>query len=174
MDKIYTTEPIEFAFTENFFGGIPGSVDKHYVIINDINEAYKFAFEQNLPRGYKVWQDIIEQIRSSLRKNNKFQEADDSINALLAQLQSQNASSLIDYRKKKVKKINSKYDDFLFSEARNDAYFVLSTVAINRYLDNYITGSLLENVFKAYQLGGWPCGIKDESIVFFNPSSLII
>lgn len=36
--------------------------------------------------------------------------------------------------------------------------FVLSTIAINRYLNNYIKDSFLEDVFKLYKLGGGRVG----------------
>ncbi len=77
---------------------------------------------------------------------------------------------LLEYRKKKLRKTNTPLDDFLFSDAKDDAYFVLSTIAINRFLDGYLDGPFLEDLFTIYQDGGWPCGMRSEQIVVFDPA----
>ncbi|EPE2232169.1 hypothetical protein ACSG4H_004177 [Cronobacter turicensis] len=82
-----------------------------------------FAFEQNLPSGYKIWQDVLSEYEQKLRANSLFSSAQDFVSAELENRQKQNSSLLLEYRKKKIKKTNSEYDDFLFSEARQDAFF---------------------------------------------------
>ena len=104
MEQRYIIAPIEFAFTNDLFKGLSEAISQKVIIINNFDDAYKYAFEQNLPSGYKVWNDTIEQCRKSLRKNKKFQEAYDFVTGNLESLQVKNASSLIEFRKKKIKK----------------------------------------------------------------------
>ncbi|WP_235167045.1 hypothetical protein [Serratia fonticola] len=68
MDQRYIIEPIEFAFTNDLFKGLSEAISQKVIVINNVDDAYKYAFEQNLPSGYKVWNDTIEQCRKSLRK----------------------------------------------------------------------------------------------------------
>ncbi|EDS4738598.1 hypothetical protein MKU92_004610 [Salmonella enterica] len=169
MNKAYVIEPISFMYTDEFFSGLSVIPDVNYIVTNSITDAWNYAFEQNLSAGFKIWSDVIEELRSSLMGNVMYQEAYDFINEYGKALQAENSSIFINYRKKKIKKINNKYDDFIFSEAREDAFFVLSTVAINRYLDNFIKAPFLEDVFKIYRAGGWPCGLKEKNILVFDP-----
>lgn len=172
MDQRYIIEPIEFAFTNDLFKGLSEAISQKVIVINNVDDACKYAFEQNLPSDYKVWNDTIEQCRKSLMKNKKFQEAYDFVNGNLESLQVKNASSLIEFRKKKIKKTNTAHDEFIFSEAKEDAFFVLSTVAINRYLDNFIKYAFLEDIYALYKVGAWPCGMKGSVILVFDPASL--
>lgn len=165
MNLKYIIEPIEFLFGSEIFKGLTESAGKGFILIEKITDAYKYAFEQQLPPGYKVWTDVVENYRSTLRSNVKFDEAYEFINHELISLQEKNKESLLEYRKKKVKKINTAYDDFKFPEAMQDAFFVLSTVAIRRYLDNSKKENDLEVIFSIYKAGGWPCGMK--KIIFW-------
>lgn len=172
MDQKYIIEPIEYAFTNDLFKGLSKTIGQKIIVINNVDDAYKYAFEQNFPSGYKVWNDVIEQCRKSLRESKRFQEAFDFVNSNLKRLQIKNASSLIEFRKKKIKKTNTAHDDFIFSEAKEDAFFVLSTVAINRYLDDFMKDAFLEDIYALYKAGAWPCGMKGSVILVFDPASL--
>ena len=138
MNETYVIEPLEFIFTDSFFRGLHTNTGLKCIVIKDINDAWKYAFEQNLSSGFKVWNDIIELERSRLRSNDEFQEAYKFVSDYLKTLQVNHSSNFLEYRKKKIKKTNNKLDDFIFSDARDDSFFVLSTIAINRYLNNYI------------------------------------
>lgn len=172
MNETYVIEALEFIFTDSFFRGLHTNTGLKCIVIKDINDAWKYAFEQNLSSGFKVWNDIIELERSRLRSNDEFQEAYKFVSDYLKTLQVNHSSNFLEYRKKKIKKTNNKLDDFIFSDARDDSFFVLSTIAINRYLNNYIKDSFLEDVFKLYKLGGWPCGLKGHDILVFDPMVL--
>ena len=172
MNTNYVFEPIDFIFTNSFFKGLSAEDVKSYVITDSLSDAYECAFEQNLSSPYKIWSDVLENYRKDLRVHDKFDDAEEVVNEYLANLQTQHAGILLEYRKKKVKKINTDYDDFLFSDAREDAFFVLSTVAINRFLDNPLRNSLLEEIFDCYKKGGWPCGLKGHDLIVFDPSAL--
>jgi hypothetical protein len=75
-----------------------------------------------------------------------------------------------DYRKKKLGRTNTRHDDFVFSDARQDAIEVLSTVAIARRIG--VDDPLPERIFAAYRAGGWPCGTSGTDLFVFNPRVL--
>ncbi|MCG8708041.1 hypothetical protein JHU04_001242 [Brenneria sp. 4F2] len=173
MNDKMIIEPIEFIFTTGFFKGLSDIATNNEIIIKNTDDAFCFAFEQELPSDYKVWNDIHDEYRKKLRQHAAFQKAFNFANDSLKTLQQKNSSYFLDYRKKKVKKSNNKHDDFVFSEAREDAYSVLSTIAINRYLNSFINDGVLEKIFSLYQCGGWPCGMKGDAILVFDPAVLM-
>lgn len=172
-DLTKVLEPVEFIFTDKFFKGLNGDFAFDTIILRDIEKAFESAFDQELPKDNVVWLDIIENYRRKLRSNADFDKAYETVSNYLEKLQVNHSSDLLDYRKKKIKKINNKHDDFVFSEARENAYFVLVTVSINRYLDDFIQDGFLEKLFEIYKSGGWPCGMKKNSIIVFDPAILI-
>jgi hypothetical protein len=87
MDQTYIIEPVEFAFTNRLFKGGLEDINQKVLVINNVEDAFKYAFEQNLPSGYKVWNDLIEQYRNFLRRNKKFEEADEFVTSKLETLQ---------------------------------------------------------------------------------------
>lgn len=172
MNNSYIFEPIDFLFAGSLFKGFSVGAAEDILLLGTLTDAYRFAFEQDLPPPYTVWNDIIENFRNQLRGDDKFDDADKVINEYLGEQQAQHAGQLIEYRKKRIRKNNTQYDDFVFSDAREDAYFVLSTVAINRLLGDCLRSGLLEKIFACYKRGGWPCGVKGQQLIVFNPSVL--
>ncbi|EET6073235.1 hypothetical protein FE620_003407, partial [Escherichia coli] len=110
MNETYVIEPLEFIFTDSFFRGLHTNTGLKCIVIKDINDAWKYAFEQNLSSGFKVWNDIIELERSRLRSNDEFQEAYKFVSDYLKTLQVNHSSNFLEYRKKKIKKTNNKLD----------------------------------------------------------------
>ncbi|MGJ0524430.1 hypothetical protein ACR42A_12855 [Burkholderia gladioli] len=172
MNPQRATEALAFAFTPALFKGLSGQVPPRAIVIGDLALAFEAAFEQNLPVGQAVWLDVVENWRGRLREHAQFDEAHEFVGDRLGELQQQHASAQLDYRKKKVKKVNTARDDFQFSDAREDAYFVLSTIAIHRYLDDFLGEPFFEDVFALYRAGGWPCGMKDDQLMVFDPDSI--
>ncbi|ELY3544832.1 hypothetical protein SMX40_003425 [Cronobacter turicensis] len=172
MNNEYVIEPLDFLFSDQLFKGVDQKNSSEFLLITRKEDAFIFAFEQNLPSGYKIWQDVLSKYEQKLRANSLFSSAQDFVSAELENRQKQNSSLLLEYRKKKIKKTNSEYDDFLFSEARQDAFFVLSLVCINRYLDNEIKDDFFERVYGLYKTGGWVCGMKKEQFLLFDPRSI--
>ncbi|EJO9495228.1 hypothetical protein NT688_004343, partial [Cronobacter sakazakii] len=154
MNNEYVIEPLDFLFSDQLFKGVDQKNLGNFLLITRKEDAFMFAFEQNLPSGYKIWQDVLSEYEQKLRANTLFSSAQDFVSAELEKRQKQNGSLLLEYRKKKIKKTNSEYDDFLFSEARQDAFSVLSLVCINRYLDNEIKDDFFERVYGLYKIGG--------------------
>ncbi|ELY3838931.1 hypothetical protein SMX93_004278 [Cronobacter turicensis] len=172
MNNEYILEPLDFLFSKQLFKGVDEQNLIDFLLVKRREDAFLFAFEQNLPSGYKIWQDVLSEYEQKLRANSLFSSAQDFVSAELENRQKQNSSLLLEYRKKKIKKTNSEYDDFLFSEARQDAFFVLSLVCINRYLDNEIKDDFFERVYSLYNIGGWVCGMKKEQFLLFDPRSI--
>ncbi|ELY4035194.1 hypothetical protein [Cronobacter sakazakii] len=172
MNNEYVIEPLDFLFSDQLFKGVDQKNPGNFLLITRKEDAFMFAFEQNLPSGYKIWQDVLSEYEQKLRANTLFSSAQDFVSAELEKRQKQNGSLLLEYRKKKIKKTNSEYDDFLFSEARQDAFSVLSLVCINRYLDNEIKDDFFERVYGLYKIGGWVCGMKKEQFLLFDPKAI--
>ncbi|EOL8980070.1 hypothetical protein ACM92K_003336 [Cronobacter turicensis] len=170
MNNEYILEPLDFLFSEQLFKGVDEQNLSDFLLVKSREDAFMYAFEQNLPSGYKIWQDVLSEYEQKLRANSLFSRAQDFVSAELENRQKQNSSLLLEYRRRKIKKTNSEYDDFLFSEARQDAFSVLSLVCINRYLDNEIKDDFFERVYGLYKLGGWVCGVKEEQLLLFNPN----
>ncbi|VTR35911.1 Uncharacterised protein [Serratia fonticola] len=44
MDQRYIIEPIEFAFTNDLFKGLSEAISQKVIVINNVDDAYKYAF----------------------------------------------------------------------------------------------------------------------------------
>jgi hypothetical protein len=165
-------EPVEFIFNPVFLSGFERLVIENTVVIDNLDMALRYAFDQEIDPEAKIWSDLISDIRSKLRFDSNFQEANETVERRVIDLQNQHSFEMKNYRMKKIKKINTQYDDFLFSDAREDAFSVLSTVAIGRCLGGGVYDSLLERIFSVYKEGGWPCGMSGNDLLVFNPRVL--
>ncbi len=103
-DLTKVMEPVEFIFTDKFFKELNGVFEFDTIIIREIDKAFESAFDQELPKGYVVWLDIIENYRRKLRGNADFDKAYEAVSNYLETLQVNHSSDLLDYRKKKIKK----------------------------------------------------------------------
>ncbi|WP_234013925.1 hypothetical protein [Cronobacter dublinensis] len=169
MNNKYVLEPLYFLFSDQLFKGVDKKTTSGFLLVNCKEDAFIFAFEQNLPPSYKIWQDVVSIYEQKLRLNGSFAVAQAFVSNELEQRQKQNSSLVLEYRKKKIKKTNSEYDDFIFSEARQDAFAILSLVCINRYLDSPVKDGFFEKVYDLYKIGGWVCGMKKDQFLLFNP-----
>lgn len=172
MENSAIGEPLEFIFSGKLFIGLSGNVNNKDIVITSEEDAFSFAFQQDVPAGYSVWIDHLENKRKELRRHSDFNAVEEFVTQELVKLQTNHSALQLEYRKKKVKKTNTPLDDFMFSEARENAFFVLSVVAINRGLSSSSPDDFIEKLFDYYKLGGWPCGKKDQSIIVFDPASL--
>nr|WP_155887008.1 hypothetical protein [Cronobacter dublinensis] len=46
-----------------------------FLLVNRKEDAFIFSFEQNLPPGYKIWQDVVSEYEQKLRLNGSFAAA---------------------------------------------------------------------------------------------------
>lgn len=142
-------------------------------IIRDLELANTLAFSQHVPPGYRIWQDVSENGRGALRRHPRFDEAWQFASACLERHAAARANDVLAYRKKRVRKQASAWDDFTFSNADEDARHVITSVAINRYLDDYAADPFLDTAFDICRLGGWPCGMTTDGVcVAFDPAAL--
>lgn len=170
MGNYFVEEPLELLFSNGIFSGISEKINAPYILVSDLTDAFKMAFDQNPPAGFKVWADVIENHRKEMRNKNKFSEADEFVSNFLEKNHDKHKKNTLSYRKMKIKKTNTAYDDFIFSDAREDAIFSLSTVSISRYLGE--KNELMEWVFEIYKKGGWVCGMTNKKLAVFNPDVL--
>jgi hypothetical protein len=134
--------------------------------------ARELAFGQAVPPDYRIWLDIIENVRAILREHPGFDAAHVLVGEYLDAAQRSHAADRAAYRRKRIRKENTPFEDFLFSDARDDACFALSIIAIYRALGGDARASLLDDIYAIYQDGGWPCGMKGNRIVVFDPASI--
>ena len=166
-------EPINFIYSDDFFKGFEHLTLENVKVIKSLSDAMELAFEQLLPKNSIVWSDFIDEIRLQLRNNSQFKEAQQIVDDYALLQQSENKKEYVEYRKKILKKENTKYDDFVYSEAKEHASHVLITLAIQRYLNETPCNSILEDLFTIIKQGGWPCGIsRNNTIYVFNPKNL--
>ncbi|MDV5354750.1 hypothetical protein QM201_07520 [Enterobacter asburiae] len=104
MNTTYVFESIIFFFYECFFKGLSAKDVKSYLITDSWSDAYEFSFEENLSSPYEVWRDVIVNYIKYLKVHDKFDDVEEVVNEYIANLQTQHAGILFEYRKKKLKK----------------------------------------------------------------------
>ncbi|MBS9439968.1 hypothetical protein EAE91_23330 [Photorhabdus noenieputensis] len=172
IKKEFVIEPMAFLLSEKLFSGVLSNQSSRYLEIHDPELALTLSFEQLLPDGYLVWLDLIENSISKFRLRSEFNEANEYLNDISKEFSVHYDKISIAYRKKKIKKENSDYDDFYF-EVLDEVYSQLNMLSIQRYILGEQKESILEKIFEIYKEGLYPCGMtKDKKIVAFNPMIL--
>ncbi|AOM41328.1 hypothetical protein [Xenorhabdus hominickii] len=169
VKKEFVIEPMNFLLSEKLLFGTPCAQLESYLEISDLELALTLAFEQILPNGYVVWSDIIDNSIGKFRLSNEYDDADEYLNDIEEVFSTHQSKISIYYRKKKVKKENSDYDDFYF-EVLDEIYYQLKMLSIQRYILGEQKESILEKIFEIYKEGLYPCGMsKDKKMAVFNP-----
>ncbi len=172
MNPTRATEALDLPFRPAFLRGLQQALPS-VRIVHDLELANALAFSQHVRPGYRIWQDVSENWRGALRGHPRFDEARQFASAHLARHAAARSNDVVAYRKKRVRKQASAWDDFVFSDAGEDALHVITSVAINRYLDDYAADPFFDTVFDICRLGGWPCGMTaDGACVAFDPATL--
>ncbi|KVM59988.1 hypothetical protein WJ59_31215 [Burkholderia gladioli] len=172
MSEDEAVEVLRLPASDTLFAGLPDAAVAGAIVIAELDRAFLLAFEQSLPEGYRVWLDAIEQCRARLRRHPRFDAAQAYVERWMLDCQRRQAGERIEHRKRRLAGSNTPRDDFRWSEAREDAMFVLATLAIHRWL-GLPAERWLDGVLQAYRLGGWPCGLhEDGRLVIFDPASL--
>ncbi|ELY5817313.1 hypothetical protein SNN51_004247 [Cronobacter turicensis] len=104
MNNEYILESLDFLLSEQLFKGVDEQNLSGFLLVKRREDAFMFAFEQNLPSGYKIWQDVLSEYEQKLRSNILFSSAQDFVSAELENRQKQNSSLLLEYRKRKIEK----------------------------------------------------------------------
>ncbi|MDE1484148.1 hypothetical protein [Xenorhabdus bovienii] len=172
IKKEFILEPMTFLLSEKLLFGSHGSQSDFYVEIRDPELALTLAFEQLLPNGYVVWSDVIDNSIGKFRLRSEYDDANEYLNDIDEMFSVHQSKISISYRKKKIKKENSNYDDFYF-EILDEVYYQLKMLSLQRYILGGQKESILEKIFEIYKEGVYPCGMtKDKKIVAFNPMVL--
>ncbi|MDE9430674.1 hypothetical protein KKI99_20025, partial [Xenorhabdus bovienii] len=59
VNKKFVTEPMRFLFLDDLLSG-KGKLSSDVILLEDKDKSLKLSFSQDLPDGYLVWQDLIE------------------------------------------------------------------------------------------------------------------
>ncbi|MEQ1963127.1 hypothetical protein ABLB69_08120 [Xenorhabdus khoisanae] len=171
VNKNFVTEPMRFLFLDDLLSG-KGKLSSDVILLEEKDKSLKLSFSQDLPDGYLVWQDLIENNVGEFSLEDNYSEAEDYLEGIDEEYGDLQEEKILTYRKSKIKKINTEYDDFYF-EILDDIYYQLKMLSIQRYLLGTKSESLLEKMFNIYKEGFYPCGMtKDKKIVAFNPQIL--
>ncbi|OCQ54677.1 hypothetical protein Ppb6_00041 [Photorhabdus australis subsp. thailandensis] len=170
-NKKFITEPMSFLFSDNLLsGGVKAPYD--IILLENKDKSLRLSLSQDLPDGYLVWQDLIENSVGEFSLEDNYSEAEDYLEDIDEEYSDLQEEKTLIYRKSKIKKTNTEYDDFYF-EILDEVYYQLKMLSIQRYILGYQKKSLLENMFEIYKEGLYPCGMtKDKKIVAFNPMIL--
>ncbi|WGY45136.1 hypothetical protein [Vibrio sp. ABG19] len=132
------------------------------VPIYDQDMALKLFYSQSVPSGFVVFQDRIEDEVSKFSLNESYDEAENYINDVTQYRTKIFSDLMVKYRKKKVKKINNKSEDFYF-EVIDDLYYIMKMLSIQRYIIGFDENSLLERFYDVICTGYFPCGLTQEN-----------
>ncbi|MCC8466697.1 hypothetical protein [Photorhabdus bodei] len=170
-NKKFITEPMSFLFSDNLLsGGVKAPSD--IILLEDKDKSLRLSLSQDLPDGYLVWQDLIENSVGEFSLKDNYSEAEDYLEDIDEEYSDLQEEKTLIYRKSKIKKTNTEYDDFYF-EILDEVYYQLKMLSIQRYILGEQKESILEKIFEIYKEGLYPCGMtKDEKIVAFNPMIL--
>lgn len=170
-NKKFITEPMSFLFSDNLLSG-GEKVPSDIILLEDKDKSLRLSLSQDLPDGYLVWQDLIENSVGEFSLEDNYSEAEDYLEDIDEEYSDLQEEKTLTYRKSKIKKTNTEYNDFYF-EILDEVYYQLKMLSIQRYILGYQKKSLLEKIFEIYKGGLYPCGMtKDKKIVAFNPMIL--
>lgn len=172
-EKDFILEPILFLQSGRIFL-VRGDFEINFPfeLITDLELEKELSLDQKLPKGYLVWQDAIDNSVSKFRLSDKYSEAENFIAESEGVFSVYQNKKSLEYRKSKIKKYNTKYDDF-FMSAIGESYYHMRMLSIRRFIIGYDESDLLEKMYVIYTSGLYPCGLKkDGAIIAFNPESL--
>lgn len=154
-------EPIDFIFSENLLSGNSTSKNISKDDVDDIIDEF-FSDE--------VWSinHLIKNEVSKFRFHSDYDKSEIEINSLLKIFNEKLEKKYVVYRKSKIKKENSAFDDFFFS-VFDEIYNHLRIIAIHRAIYGIEKNSFLEKVFAIYKDGLLPYKFKSDVFYTFNP-----
>ncbi|PHM40341.1 hypothetical protein [Xenorhabdus miraniensis] len=171
VNKKFVIEPMSFLFSDDLLSG-SGELYSGVILLEEKDKSLKLSLSQDLPDGYLVWQDLIENSVGEFSLEDNYSEAEDYLEDIDEEYGDLQEEKILNYRKAKIKKTNTEYDDFYF-EILDEVYYQLKMLSIQRYILGHKKESLLEKMFDIYKEGFYPCGMtKDKKIVAFNPMVL--
>ncbi|MGC7560091.1 hypothetical protein [Pasteurella sp. PK-2025] len=151
-------EPIELIFSEKLLSG---------------NNTSKKTSKNNIIDDFfsgETWSisHLIDNEVSKFRFHSDYDKSEIKIDNLLNTFNEKLEKKYFMYRKSKIKKENSAFDDFFFS-IFDEVYNHLRIIAIHRAIYGINENSLLEKVFSIYKDGLLPYKFKSDIFYTFNP-----
>ncbi|MBD2806958.1 hypothetical protein ID855_20265, partial [Xenorhabdus sp. ZM] len=115
VNEEFVIEPIKFLLSETLLSGINGYQSHRYLDVDDPELALTLAFQQLLPDGYLILSDIIENSIGKFILREERHEAEEFLDDVTSDFSEYQSEISISYRKKKIRKENSDYEDFYSS-----------------------------------------------------------
>lgn len=143
--KEYVLEPIDFIFSKELLSAERQSEDADYSSVID-----RFFSQEEDSISERVSQAVAD-----LHFQEKYNEAEQFVENLLLAKDDILEMKYLQYRKKKLKKETSSFDEFFFS-VFDEIYSQLQYVAINRYINGVNENSFFEKLFEIYKAGKLP------------------
>lgn len=142
-----------------FFNETVGINEEDYEIIYDYNEAYENAFHREYKYGElkgEPWSDILEENMAELwgiiYQHENYAELSDTVSHLEI----------------------PELDDIEFKIKDYDVIDEICSEIEACVQSRFVCGkenAFFESLFKAYKLGGWPCGWKNGKIIVYVPAN---
>lgn len=130
---------------------------EEYEVIHDYDEAYENAFDREYEElEGQTWVDILEdemgEVRGIIYEHDNYAELDKIVH---------------DIKIPELNDIAFPIDDIsVKEEMRND----IVLCAESRFICGK-ENAFFESLFKAYKLGGWPCGWRNGKIIVYVPAN---
>lgn len=165
-------EPIRFFGSADLLGGKhPQDLPANAVIVRDLDQAMMLENEQDLPPGYLIWRDQIEQALAEFVTTPQADEAAERIEAAALQQWQAMGEFERELKKKKLRKTITLAEEFWLTVAY-DILETLKSVALSRHATGGVP--LFEDIFAVFKAGFYPCGLtQDRRIVAFDPRVLV-
>lgn len=155
-------EPIELIFSEKLLFG-----SELENILLDVNEVVKQFFEND---EFSII-NLVEEEISKFIFHPEYKLYKEMIDDLLMENHDKLDKKYLIYRKAKIRKENTKYDDFFFS-VFDEVYDNLRVIALHRAIYGIDKNSNLEKMFLIYKQGNLPYKFENSEFHIFNPAIL--
>ena len=156
-------EPIELIFSEILLSG-NSTKDK-------LELDVKLVIDEFFEQGYGSISELLTEEVSTFRFDDNYEVCDEIVDKLLFEKNDLLKEKYIKYRKVKLKKENSKFDDFFFS-VFDEVYNNLRIIAIYRAMKGINEASPLEKLFSLYKDGLFPYRFIKGEFSVYNPICL--
>lgn len=139
-------------------------------ITRDIDYAMTLENSQDLPAGYRIWTDALENAVSPFISSDEARDGQRLLEEKADEVWAPLGDVELDLNKKQLKGTITEREEFWLTVAY-DSLEILKSVALARYVG--ANDDFLEKVYTIYCAGFYPCGIRnDGTLVAFDPKSL--
>ncbi len=155
-----------------FSGGFPEKLPDGTEIVTSLEDAMILANEQDLPDGYRIWEDVQENAIASFRTTKDYHDAVALIDPVAHEVWTATKKTRLDLRKKQIRETLTQYEEFVTTLA-GDVLEQLKIIAAGQICEKEHLDSVLQAMLFAYSAGFYPCGWSEGgNIVVYDPRRL--